>query len=214
MLLKEKAKGDGMVDIQKLFADLKEANETTMGNLRLLPSGSSVESYSEVPAPQRASNCDGSILTLLAEVEGEFKRREQEKKASFRKWVEEGTNLNSITIAYLIDYMNIVAATAFFPPIADPALWQPFRDNSSKNIKTGHDHWNRDELYGDKILTVVSLSLFMRYRIPYSWCVALCEVLLSNVYFRKPSKLHNLRGYLFHRSGNKIDADAFEVYAL
>jgi hypothetical protein len=67
--------------------------------------------------------------------------------------------LNCITIAYLIDYVNVLAATAFFPLIADLALWQSFRDNSSNSIKTGHDQWNRDELYGDKILTVVTLSV-------------------------------------------------------
>jgi hypothetical protein len=211
MLLKEKVKEYGMVDIQRLFADLKAVNKTILENHKSLASEFASESSSEFPVPKTDANFDGSISSLLAEVQAEFKRREQEKKALFRKWVEEGINLNCITIAYLVDYVNVLAATAFFPPIADPALWQSFRDNSSNGIKTGYDQWNRDELYGDKILTVVTLSLFKRYRIPYSWCVILCDILLSNAYFRKTSTLQNLRGYLFRPAGKKIDADAFEV---
>jgi hypothetical protein len=50
------------------------------------------ESSSEAPEPKRASPSNGlSISTLVADVEGEFQRREQEKKAFCIKWADEGT---------------------------------------------------------------------------------------------------------------------------
>ena len=48
---------------------------------------------------RKALNSDAhSITTLLADVQAEFHRREQDKKALFIKWVEEGTVSESIAL--------------------------------------------------------------------------------------------------------------------
>jgi hypothetical protein len=104
-----------------------------------------------------------------------------------------------------------VPSTQFFPPLADPVLWQSFRDNRPPGLKRGRDGWNRDEMDGDRMLAAIATSLFQRYGIPHSWCHGLVNVLLSNAYFRKISELQNLSKHLFQIYGKKIDADAFEV---
>jgi hypothetical protein len=87
-LLKGKTFGSGLIDIQKLFADLKAVDKTTSSG-----------SLSDEPQSRKASNSDAhSITTLLANVQGEFKRREQAKKALFTKWIEEGTVSESVTL--------------------------------------------------------------------------------------------------------------------
>jgi hypothetical protein len=110
--------------------------------------------------------------------------------------------------------VNASESTQFFPPLADPALWQSFQNNRPKGLDAGRDDWNRDELYGDRILAVASTSLFQRYNLPYLRCKWLTDVLLSNKYFCEASRILNLKKHLFHPSGKKTPADAFEVWVL
>jgi hypothetical protein len=98
MLLKEKAFGLAFVDIQTFFTNLKAVDKTTMANRTRLAS----ELSSEVPEPKGALSSRGdSISTLLADIEAEFRRREQEKEDLLLKWANEGTDSKHIALLIL-----------------------------------------------------------------------------------------------------------------
>jgi hypothetical protein len=116
-------------------------------------------------------------------------------------------------------YLNTPWPTHFFPPIADPSLWQSFRDNQfqGEDSKPGwreRDSWKMDELYGDKAAAAAAFSLFHKYGISHSWSAALNGILLSNDNFRKVSEFQNVSEHLFLAQGTKIHGDAFEVWDL
>jgi hypothetical protein len=95
MLLKEKVFGHGLIDIHILFTDLKAVDKTMLDSHKR----PDFEPSSEVPEPGRAFDSHGhSISTLLAVAEAEFRRREQEKKDLFMKWIKEGTLSKNIAL--------------------------------------------------------------------------------------------------------------------
>jgi hypothetical protein len=74
--LKEKAFSRGLIDIPKVFTS---------------------QSPEHKKIPHSAADRH-SISTLLADIEAEFQRREQEKTALFVKWVNEGIIMKSRTL--------------------------------------------------------------------------------------------------------------------
>jgi hypothetical protein len=76
---------------------------------------------------------------------------------------------------------------AFFPPIADPALYYSVGHKSaSSGLNNVVDLDIRAELnIGEKIMEGIAMSLFRKYRIPCPWCDLLLPALLSSQSQRK-----------------------------
>lgn len=105
----------------------------------------------------------------------------------------------------------------WLPPLADPAVWRLFVDNTINahgplSGRPERDEWKVDELLGDKFMADVTLSLFKKYGLPLSWCNALHPILLSNEYQKMMSIAQDLPAYLLSGPiGKKGQSDALEV---
>ena len=105
----------------------------------------------------------------------------------------------------------------WFPPLADPALWRDFIDNSCDT--TGHpsgriirDEWHIDEFQGDKFMAIVAIHLFKKYSVPHTWCDNLLRALLSNDHQKEISVTQELPDHLISGPiGKKGAASALEV---
>ena len=105
----------------------------------------------------------------------------------------------------------------WFPPLADPAVWRLFVDDTTDTSgapsgRNQRDEWQVDELRGDKSMADVAIGLFKKYGLPHPWCSALISTLLSNAYQKRMSMAQRLPEYLLSgRIGKKGTSDALEV---
>ena len=105
----------------------------------------------------------------------------------------------------------------WFPPLADPALWRLFVDDTTdtKDPPSGRnqrDAWQVDELRGDKSMPDVAIGLFKEYGLSHPWCSVLISTLCSNAYQKRMSMAQRLPEYLLSgRTGKKGTSDALEV---
>ncbi len=122
------------------------------------------------------------------------------------------TTLHCLFLGY-----GVNVESKWFPPIADPAVWRVFVDNTidtngPRDGRVVRDPWQRDEFVGDKFMAHVAGCLVRKYEISHPWSHVLISVLCSNEYQKKMCRVLGLPAHLVSGPiGKKGSSDTLEV---